>query len=62
MPLVRTSVRKIMTLPADLLQEIEEYRTTLHPIPSQSEAIRRLIRLGLETASGKRSLQLEPRQ
>jgi hypothetical protein len=54
MPLVRTSVRKIMTLAADLLQEIEEYRTTLHPIPSQSEAIRRLIQLGLETASGRR--------
>jgi len=41
-------VRKVLVLPPDLLHEVEEYRRTLRPIPSSSEAIRQLIRAGLE--------------
>jgi metal-responsive CopG/Arc/MetJ family transcriptional regulator len=41
-------IRKVLVLPPDLLHEVEEYRRTLSPIPSSSEAIRQLIRAGLE--------------
>jgi hypothetical protein len=41
-------IRKVLVLPPDLLHEVEEYRRTLHPIPSSSEAIRQLIRAGLK--------------
>ena len=41
-------VRKIATFPPVLLEQIEEYRSTLRPIPSEAEAIRQLIRAGLE--------------
>jgi hypothetical protein len=39
---------KVLVLPPDLLHEVEEYRRTLRPMPSSSEAIRQLIRAGLE--------------
>jgi hypothetical protein len=41
-------VRKVLVLPPHLLHEVEEYRGTLRPIPSSSEAIRQLIRAGFE--------------
>jgi metal-responsive CopG/Arc/MetJ family transcriptional regulator len=41
-------IRKVLVLPPDLLHEVEEHRRTLRPIPSSSEAIRQLIRAGLE--------------
>jgi hypothetical protein len=47
------TVRKILTLPTWLLLRIEEYRATLRPIPSEAEAIRRLIMKGLEAEAKK---------
>jgi metal-responsive CopG/Arc/MetJ family transcriptional regulator len=46
-------IRKVLVLPPDLLHEVEEYRRTLRPIPSSSEAIRQLIRAGLEAVRKK---------
>ena len=51
------TVRKILTLPRDLLLAVDDYRRKLSPIPSQSEAIRQLIRLGLEAASAPHELK-----
>ena len=51
--------KKAIVLPLALLADVDDYRRKLSPIPSQSEAIRQLIRLGLEAASAP---QKEPRR
>ena len=43
-------VRKTLTLPRDLLPEIDAFRRSQAPIPNENEALRRLVRLGLEKA------------
>ena len=40
-------VRKIINLPEDLAREISEFQHT-HRLPSENEAIRRLLRFALE--------------
>lgn len=42
-----TTVRKLVSLPRELLREVEDYRFA-ERIGTESEAIRRLIRLGLD--------------
>lgn len=45
-------IRKSITLPQSLWAEIEDYRFP-NRIPSDAEAIRRLLRVGLDGAQGK---------
>lgn len=40
--------RKIITLRRDLLPDIEEWRAKQRPIPNETEAIRRLVEIGLK--------------
>ena len=44
-------IRKQVSLPAEIAQAVEDYRFA-NRISSESEAIRRLIELGLEKAKG----------
>ena len=39
-----------LTLPRDLLPEIDAFRRSQTPIPNEDEALRRLVRLGLGKA------------
>jgi hypothetical protein len=41
--------RKAVNLPLELVREIDAYRSTRRPIPSESAAIRDLLIRGLET-------------
>lgn len=42
-----TTVRKLFSLPRTLLREVDDFRSA-NSIGAESEAVRRLIRLGLE--------------
>lgn len=42
-----TTVRKLFSLPRALLREVDDFRSA-NSISAESEAVRRLIRLGLE--------------
>lgn len=44
-----TTVRKLVSLPREVVSSIEDYRFQ-NRIRTESEAIRRLIEMGLETA------------
>ena len=46
--------RKIVSLPPDLEKAVEDYRFE-NRIASESEAIRRLIELGLEAAKARKA-------
>lgn len=46
--------RKIISVPAEMAAAIDEYRFG-NRIPTESEAIRRLIQLGLEAAADRGS-------
>ncbi|MGX9963146.1 hypothetical protein ACVFYP_07470 [Roseomonas sp. F4] len=45
--------RKLVSLPADLTEKVENYRFE-NRINTEAEAIRRLIELGLEAAAQRR--------
>lgn len=48
MPMTDRTHRLLILIPADMLAEIDERRRTDPDIPSRTEAIRRLIRAGLD--------------
>jgi hypothetical protein len=48
-----TTVRKLVSMPHDLIQQIADYRFE-HRIKTEAEAIRRLIELGLQAAKKRR--------
>lgn len=45
-----TTVRKLVSLPRDLVREVEDFRFS-HRINTESEAIRTLIRSGLDATA-----------
>ena len=54
-PKLANSVRKVnLITPADLLERIDAYRRHHPGLPNRSEAIRKLIEMGLEAAERKR--------
>ena len=46
----RMSTRKLITFPDDLLERLTEWRRQQPDLPSEAEAIRRLIDLGLKAS------------
>lgn len=48
-----TTIRKLVSLPRDLVREIEDFRFA-ERIGTESEAIRRLIRVGLDAERKRR--------
>ena len=44
------TVRKILSFAPDMLDQVEQFRRQQSPIPSEAEAIRQLVQIGLETA------------
>lgn len=47
------STRKVIIFPDELLSRVTEWRRQLPELPGESEAIRRLIELGLEASEEK---------
>jgi hypothetical protein len=48
-----TTVRKLVSLSREMVEQIQDYRFT-NRVPSESEAIRRLIEAGLKVAALKK--------
>jgi metal-responsive CopG/Arc/MetJ family transcriptional regulator len=49
-----TTVRKLVSLPRDLVRDVEDFRFS-HRIKTESEAIRALIRAGLDAVAKESS-------
>jgi hypothetical protein len=45
-------IKKLISLNADMVAAIEAWRAKQRPVPNLSEAIRRLVELGLTAAPG----------
>jgi metal-responsive CopG/Arc/MetJ family transcriptional regulator len=53
-PKLANSVKKVnLITPSELLERIDHYRRHLPDLPNRSEAIRKLIEMGLEAAERK---------
>lgn len=53
-PKLANSVRKVnLIAPSDLLERVDNFRRHLPGLPNRSEAIRKLIEMGLEAAERK---------
>jgi metal-responsive CopG/Arc/MetJ family transcriptional regulator len=48
-----SGTRKLITLPHDLLREVDDYRFA-NRINTESETLRQLVRLGLDAAKGSK--------
>jgi metal-responsive CopG/Arc/MetJ family transcriptional regulator len=54
--------RLMVLIPEDMLAAIDEHRRTEPDIPPRTEAIRRLIRAGLDEAARRTPADRSPRQ
>lgn len=46
----KSLIRKLVSLPPEMWERIEDYRRTKTPIPERTQAVRELIALGLQAA------------